>query len=260
MTRTAISPRLAIRIFFSTSANVEGVAAAPSIWDLREVAETGSTNTDLLRSAEAGEIGHRTVLRTDHQTAGRGRLDRRWDAPTGTNLLASMYLDAAESTAVDLMHRVGLAIVAAVSELEPTDSTVGLKWPNDVLLHGTKLAGVLAQRSTGAPGIVVGFGVNVGWAPHGAARVHDLDISVTPASLLERVLDAFDALPADISASYRARLQTIGQRVRVELPGSVNVSGQAIDVDGDGRLMVRLDDNEVRLFDVGDVVHLRLAT
>ncbi|MDA3031817.1 MAG: biotin--[acetyl-CoA-carboxylase] ligase [Actinomycetota bacterium] len=235
------------------------MAATPSIWKLREVTQTGSTNTDLLRSAEAGEIGYRTVLRTDHQTAGRGRLDRRWDAPAGANLLASMYLDVAASKAVDAMHRVGLAVVNAVTELESTDSTVGLKWPNDVLLQGTKLAGVLAQQSTSAPGIVVGFGVNVGWAPPGAARVHDLDTSVTPASLLERVLVAFDALPDDISTLYRARLQTLGRRVRVELPGSVNVSGQAIGVDAGGRLMVRLDDGQIRAFDVGDVVHLRSA-
>jgi BirA family biotin operon repressor/biotin-[acetyl-CoA-carboxylase] ligase len=241
------------------------MAATPSIWNLRDVTQTGSTNTDLLRSAEAGEICHRTVLRADHQTAGRGRLDRRWDAPAGTNLLASMYLDLPKLSAVELMHRVGLSIVHAVTnlqaaaDLESTDSMVGLKWPNDVLLRGTKLAGVLAQRSTSAPGIVVGFGVNVGWAPPGAARVHDLDLSVTPASLLNRVLLAFDALPDDISTSYRERLQTIGQRVRVELPGSVNVSGQAIDVDADGRLMVQLDDGQIRVFDVGDVVHLRPA-
>lgn len=260
MTRTAISPRLAIRIFFSTGANVEGVTATPIIWDLRVVTETGSTNTDLLRSAEAGEIRHGTVLRTEHQTAGRGRLDRRWDAPPGTNLLASMYLNAAPSSAVDIVHRVGLAIVEAVTELESVDSTVGLKWPNDVLLHGTKLAGVLAQRSTSAPGVVVGFGVNVGWAPPGASRVHDLDASVTPAGLLERVILAFDALPDDISTSYRARLQTIGRRVRVELPGSVNVFGQATDVDVDGRLIVRLDNGQIRVFDVGDVVHLRPVT
>jgi BirA family transcriptional regulator, biotin operon repressor / biotin---[acetyl-CoA-carboxylase] ligase len=170
-----------------------------------------------------------------------------------------MYLDVAASKAVDAMHRVGLAVVNAVTELESTDSTVGLKWPNDVLLQGTKLAGVLAQQSTSAPGIVVGFGVNVGWAPPGAARVHDLDTSVTPASLLERVLVAFDALPDDISTLYRARLQTLGRRVRVELPGSVNVSGQAIGVDAGGRLMVRLDDGQIRAFDVGDVVHLRSA-
>ncbi|MFT7394464.1 MAG: BirA family biotin operon repressor/biotin-[acetyl-CoA-carboxylase] ligase, partial [Candidatus Azotimanducaceae bacterium] len=150
--------------------------------------------------------------------------------------------------------------VGAVTEFESTDSMLGLKWPNDVLLHGTKLAGVLAQGSTSAPGVVVGFGVNVGWAPPGAARVHELDTSVTPALLLERVLLAFDALPDDISTSYRARLQTLGRRVRVELPGAVNVFGQAIDVDADGRLMVRLDDGQIRAFDVGDVVHLRPAT
>lgn len=236
------------------------MAATPSIWELREVTETGSTNTDLLQSAEAGEVANRTVLRADHQTAGRGRLDRRWDAPAGTNLLASIYLDMARLNAVDAMHRVGLAIVEAVTELESTDSTVGLKWPNDVLLRGTKLAGVLAQRSTTTSGIVVGFGVNVGWAPPGAARVHDVDTSVTPAALLQRVLVAFDALPDDISTAYRSRLQTLGRRVRVELPGSVNVFGQAADVDADGRLMVRLDDGQMRVFDVGDVVHLRSVT
>jgi BirA family biotin operon repressor/biotin-[acetyl-CoA-carboxylase] ligase len=236
------------------------MAATPSIWELREVTETGSTNTDLLRSAEAGEVANRTVLRADHQTAGRGRLDRRWDAPAGTNLLASIYLDMARLNAVDAMQRVGLAIVEAVAELESTNSTVGLKWPNDVLLHGTKLAGVLAQRSTTASGIVVGFGVNVGWAPPGAARVHDLDTSATPAALLQRVLKAFDALPDDISTAYRARLQTLGRRVRVELPGSVNVFGDAVDVDADGRLVVRLENSQMRVFDVGDVVHLRSAT
>ena len=236
------------------------MAATPSIWELREVTETGSTNTDLLQSAEAGEVANRTVLRADHQTAGRGRLDRRWDAPAGTNLLASIYLDMAGLNAVDAMHRVGLAIVEAVTKLESTDSTVGLKWPNDVLLRGTKLAGVLAQRSTTTSGIVVGFGVNVGWAPPGAARVHDVDSSVTPAALLQRVLVAFDALPDDISTAYRSRLQTLGRRVRVELPGSVNVFGQAADVDADGRLMVRLDDGQLRVFDVGDVVHLRSVT
>ena len=236
------------------------MAATPSIWELREVTETGSTNTDLLQSAEAGEVANRTVLRADHQTAGRGRLDRRWDAPAGTNLLASIYLDMAGLNAVDAMHRVGLAIVEAVTKLESTDSTVGLKWPNDVLLRGTKLAGVLAQRSTTTSGIVVGFGVNVGWAPPGAARVHDVDSSVTPGALLQRVLVAFDALPDDISTAYRSRLQTLGRRVRVELPGSVNVFGQAADVDADGRLMVRLDDGQMRVFDVGDVVHLRSVT
>lgn len=171
-----------------------------------------------------------------------------------------MYLDVAQSKASDAMHRVGLAVVYAVIELESTDSTVGLKWPNDVLLDGAKLAGVLAQRSTTASGIVVGFGVNVGWAPPGAARVHDLDTSVTPASLLQRVLEAFDALPDDISIAYRARLQTLGRRVRVELPGAVNVFGQAVDVDAEGRLMVRLDDGQMRVFDVGDVIHLRSAS
>src|SRR5918995_254087 len=96
MTRTAISPRLAIRIFFSTAANVGAVddggpnprPTAPAGWTVEHVAATGSTNADLL--ATAGTRPDRSVLVADHQTAGRGRLDRRWDAPPGASLLVSL--------------------------------------------------------------------------------------------------------------------------------------------------------------------------
>ena len=98
---------------------------------MRHVAETGSTNADLIADGEAAD---RTVLMTDHQTAGRGRLDRRWDAPPGTNLLVSIMFRAVPSDPGELTRRIGLAVVAAVRE------TVGvaaeLKWPNDVLLGG----------------------------------------------------------------------------------------------------------------------------
>jgi BirA family biotin operon repressor/biotin-[acetyl-CoA-carboxylase] ligase len=157
------------------------------------------------------------------------------------------------------MHRVGLAVAAAVDAARlPTDGagSVGLKWPNDVLLDGRKLAGVLAQRSTQAPGVVVGFGVNVHWAPPGAASLGGAD-GVSPAGLLADVLVAFDALPADITDLYRQRLVTLGQRVRVELSGRSATSGTAVDLDEAGRLIVIDDAGERHRFDVGDVVHLR---
>jgi BirA family biotin operon repressor/biotin-[acetyl-CoA-carboxylase] ligase len=217
-------------------------------WTVREVAETGSTNADLLDRATS--MPDRTVLRTDHQTSGRGRLDRRWDAPPGTNLLVSLLFHTVPPDPGEITRRVGLAAVAAVRDVAGVEAR--LKWPNDVVVDGRKLAGILAQRSaTGS--VVVGIGLNVGWAPAGAAALgggHD------PADVLRALLVAYDALPDDIGAAYRAALDTLGRRVRVELPTG-SLVGTAIDVGPDGRLVV-LDACAVsHRLDVGDVVHLR---
>lgn len=236
-------------------------------WHVAAVDVTGSTNDDLLRAAERGELVDRSVLRTDHQTVGRGRLDRRWDAPPGTNLLASMYLAAPGEHPGAVVQRVGVSIVRAVTALVgaaggPPPATLGLKWPNDVMFDGRKMAGVLAQRSTAAPGIVVGFGVNVGWSPPEAADVAEL-VNVNPAGLLDAVLAAFDELPDDpavFAAVYRAELLTLGQVVRVHLPGDLEFVGVADAVDADGRIEVVGADGARQTFDVGDVVHLRAAS
>jgi BirA family biotin operon repressor/biotin-[acetyl-CoA-carboxylase] ligase len=219
---------------------------------VREVTETGSTNVDLLDLA--GTAADRTVLRTDHQTAGRGRLDRRWEAPPGTNLLVSVLFRDVPDDPGELTRRIGLAVVDAAGEV--ADVTAALKWPNDVLVDGRKLAGILAQRATTGE-VVVGTGVNVGWAPPGAARLAGVD----PRSLLAAVLRAFDALPTDraeLAARYRAALDTLGRQVRVVRPGD-ELIGRAVDVEPDGRLVV-IDDCAIsHRIDVGDIVHLRTS-
>ncbi len=241
-------------------------------WTRLEVPETGSTNADLLLAAERGDVTDRTVLRTDHQTAGRGRLDRRWDAPPGTNLLASVHLARVGDRAGEAVQRIGVAIVSGITAMvgsaRPGLDTarhgsdvprLGLKWPNDVLLDGRKLAGVLAQRSTTAPGVVVGFGVNVAWSPPTGACVSEL-VSCSPAELLDSILAAFDRLPLgrhEFAAEYRAGLLTLGQLVRVQLPSDDVFEGTAVDLDADGRLVVQPDRGRSRTFDVGDVVHVR---
>ena len=270
MTRTAISPRLAIRIFFSTSANVGGVTGSGGIarddpdatraWTVSEVVETGSTNADLVASVVAGIVDDRTALRADHQTAGRGRLDRRWTAPPGSNLLVSICLLDPPDPPTLVTQRLGVAAVRAVVDSAPAlAGRVGLKWPNDVLLDGRKLAGILAERTrTGA--VVAGMGLNVGWAPQGAACLRDAaPASVpTPRELLTVVLDHFDGLDWNTSAdAYRSVLSTLGEEVRVELPGDRHVFGRAVDVDPAGRIVVERHDGTVDVFDVGDVVHLR---
>ncbi len=221
----------------------------PPGWSVRIVEETGSTNDDL--AAEADSLPDRSVLATRHQTAGRGRLDRKWDAPPGTNLLVSFFFRPAADSA-DLVRRIALALVHASREVGGVD--VGLKWPNDVLLGDRKMAGILAQQVTTPTGtaVIVGCGCNVGWAPDGAARLGD----VAPERVLEAMLRAFDELDADVTDTYRRALVTLGQRVRVETSDGEMV-GRAVDVETDGRLIVIDECAVTHRLHVGDVVHLR---
>jgi BirA family biotin operon repressor/biotin-[acetyl-CoA-carboxylase] ligase len=227
----------------------------PTGWHVSWTAETGSTNADLV-AAGADGAPDRTVLAADHQSAGRGRLDRRWDAPPGVNLLVSILFRELSKNSHEVIQRIGLAAVEAARATAGVRAT--LKWPNDLLVDGAKLAGILAQASTSVKGpfVVVGLGLNVGWSPQGAARLGD---ATTPRAVLAAVLEAYDALPADITDLYTQHLGTIGQLVRIELPGEQVLVGRAIGVEPDGRLVV-LDDCAVsHRIDTGDVIHLRTA-
>jgi BirA family biotin operon repressor/biotin-[acetyl-CoA-carboxylase] ligase len=240
-----------------TDGDIWGSMTWPAGWDVGHVAETGSTNADLIEAVLAGAATNRTVLAADHQTAGRGRLDRRWAAPPGANLLVSIVVAPIPVVPAEVTHRVGLAAVAAARRfLDAGDAAqVGLKWPNDVLLGDRKLAGILAQRVPGRDAVVVGMGLNVGWAPDGAAALGVE--TVGPAQLLRALLDELDALPADVASRYRNELTTLGRDVRIELPAGHQLLGRAVDVDQAGRLVV-VDGSGVRHeLDVGDVVHVR---
>jgi BirA family biotin operon repressor/biotin-[acetyl-CoA-carboxylase] ligase len=228
----------------------------PVGWTVRVVESTGSTNADLLVDASHGAPTH-SVLVSAHQTAGRGRLDRTWEAPPGANLLVSLLFRELPAHVHELTQLVALAAVAAVREL--AGDTATLKWPNDLLLDGEKLAGVLAQSGV-ADGhidhVVVGIGINVGWAPEGAAS---LGGRVHPLALLAALLRNLDSLPVDVFPLYRAQLATIGQLVRVEQHDG-DIIGRAVDVSPDGRLTVIDDCAVTHHIDTGDVVHLRGVT
>jgi BirA family biotin operon repressor/biotin-[acetyl-CoA-carboxylase] ligase len=233
--------------------------------------ETDSTNRRLLERARAGaEEG--VVLVADHQTAGRGRMGRTWEAPTGASLLVSVLLRP--SLPLDRAH---LATVAAgLAAADACEAVCGavptLKWPNDLVVEqpdGTKkLAGLLAESVVDhdrLSAIVVGMGLNVNWPaahlPDGAVALntlvgHDVDRMLLLDEWLERFDARYRALPADDGlADYRRRCSTLGRAVRVEL-GDGAVEGEAVDVTPEGHLVVETGD-ERRAFAVGDVVHLR---
>jgi BirA family biotin operon repressor/biotin-[acetyl-CoA-carboxylase] ligase len=221
-------------------------------WHVFEVDEIDSTNTVLAAAGDA--VADRTVLAARHQTAGRGRLGRRWDAPPGANLLVSLLVRDVGDDPHQLTRALGIAAVDACRDVAAV--SVQLKWPNDLVLGDAKLAGMLAERTD--TGTVVGLGLNVAWAPPGAAL---LGRSVAVDDVLRAVLVAFGGLladlpGADLAGRYRSRSATIGRIVRVELPDR-HLVGRAVDVADDGRLVVLDDCGITHRLSVGDVVHLR---
>ena len=245
----------------------------PENWFVRRVRETGSTNTDLFADALAGAPSH-SVLMADNQTAGRGRLDRTWEAKPGTNLLVSL-LFRSEANLLTMWPRiVALAAVQACQKLFSSGRlnvssapTIKLKWPNDLLLDGRKLGGMLSVGDQQKQFVVVGIGINVGWAPQEAVALGEFfsEKIPTPVELLENMLLIITQIEklslTEQHQQYVAQLATLGKLVRVELTNGVVITGQAQDVDIEGRLLVvDTADNSIRhVIDTGDVVHLRNA-
>lgn len=264
--------------------------------DLRHITETGSTNADVaqsLRSLSAVDTGaadqrdHVVVLVADHQTAGRGRLQRKWEAPPGSSILMSigMPTSLAGGSRVTLLPMcVSLSVSDAVRDMGIEG--VDLKWPNDIVRvdppgdpapspHGyRKFGGVLSElihRDDGLDHVVIGLGLNVKWGPI-PAELADVAVSldgVAPGGvdrweLITRILTRMEerwlpALSGDalqfLLDAYRERCVTIGSDVRVDLIDRQLV-GRAVDITDSGALVVEVDDTE-HIVTTGDVVHLR---
>ncbi|HTZ44826.1 MAG TPA: biotin--[acetyl-CoA-carboxylase] ligase [Jatrophihabitans sp.] len=245
-------------------------AELPPGWQLSVVPETGSTNADLIAAAGRGAPG-RTARVAELQTAGRGRLDRGWQSPTGAGLTVSVLLrpPVPPTSWGWLPLLAGLALCRAIGD------RAELKWPNDVLMgpEQAKVAGILGE-STGEA-VVLGMGINVSTTaaelPVPTASSLALQgvvlsrgrLLVELLTGLEAVLSRWyatdgDAVLAGLAEEYRARSATIGSRVRVQLPDGV-VAGLATSVDDSGRLVITPDDGESFAVAAGDVTHLRPA-
>lgn len=250
---------------------------------LTVVRSTGSTNADMLAAAasRSGGTDHLSVLVALAQTAGRGRLDRTWSAPDGQTLAASVLLRTdADGAALPSRLRGWLPLVAgaamrmAVADLVP-NRDVAVKWPNDVLVDGRKVCGILAQVAVDGS-VVIGAGVNLTIPADRLPTPTATSLAVEgvdedAGELADRVLtgywsalrEALDALgrggaAADgVLETVRAACGTIGRRVRLELPDSTVLVATATGIDDDGRLLVRGEDGVVSAVSVGDVTHLR---
>jgi BirA family biotin operon repressor/biotin-[acetyl-CoA-carboxylase] ligase len=243
--------------------------------------------TTMARAAElaaAGAPDGATVI-AEEQAAGRGRLGRTWVAPPGTSLLVSVVLRPALSSAqVWLVASLaGVALVDATRRLLDRAggrATVGLKWPNDLLLDGRKAAGMLAEAGAGMgappPWVVLGMGVNVNQTagelpPELAGQVTSLALAagrqVDRAELLgawgERFVagyrDLGEGMTAPLLRAYTDRLETLGRRVRAERLNGGPVLGTAVDLTGGGSLVILTDSGARVEVPTADVEHVRLS-
>lgn len=250
-------------------------ADAAALWTTVEVVEsTGSTNADAAQRVRAG-AGQGLVLVADHQSAGRGRFDRRWQAPRGTAVAVSLVVlprrPLPEWMWLSLLT--GVAIARGVRRASGVDAT--LKWPNDVLVEGRKICGILSERVVGpaGAGCVVGFGINVSLdrdeLPVPTATSLALcGAQVDKADLLAEVLAAWSGMYRlwdagrldELRAAYEDSCSTIGRDVSVLLDGpgggQGTVTGVAVGIGASGEVLVRTAAG-VRGFAAGDVTHLR---
>ncbi|GAB3120008.1 biotin--[acetyl-CoA-carboxylase] ligase [Glaciibacter psychrotolerans] len=268
------------------------------------LAEAGSTNDVLVAAAtgmDADTWPHLSVVVTDNQTSGRGRLGRTWLAPTGKSLAISVLLRT-EALTGDTLGWIPLLAGAAMTravrsvvgesleaqrvaqsalndtlrEVENPVHDVSLKWPNDVLIDGYKVSGILCELLPGATGVVIGAGLNVSLDEHDLPTLTSTSLllvtqrPVDPDDVLARYLrelsglvNAFlaadgDAQQSGLFAAVTEVCGTLGTVVRVELPGGDSLVGTATALDPQGRLVV-IDQTtgESRPVAAGDVTHLR---
>jgi BirA family biotin operon repressor/biotin-[acetyl-CoA-carboxylase] ligase len=239
--------------------------------DLRVVDSSPSTNSELLALAADRSVPSFTTLLTLDQTAGRGRLDRTWVAPAGTALALSVLVrDALTSPlAAWVPLLAGLTLAEALDE--HAAGRVAVKWPNDLLLDGRKVCGILVEVAPGGRDVVVGSGLNL------AQTADQLPVETATSLALAGVPLAPDELDA-VVARYLGRLRneletpgpvsrlrervaarcaTVGSDVRVTLADGSLLVGRATGIDATGRLEVLSESGDLIVVAVGDVTHVR---
>jgi BirA family biotin operon repressor/biotin-[acetyl-CoA-carboxylase] ligase len=233
-------------------------------WRVSVVEVTGSTQDDLTQLVADKKASNGDVIATEFQSAGRGRLDRKFDAPASSALMFSLYIEPQreKSDWSFLPLLTGLSAIFALMKLDPK-SLPTLKWPNDILLGDGKVGGIIAQAS--GDGVIIGVGINVGMTeeelpvPHATSLVLHQFSTLDRNLILSTFLTTFEELftrwqsGEDLRHLYNERSATIGRDIRIELPDGTHKNGKAVDVTPAGELILE-DGSRVT---VGDIIHLR---
>jgi BirA family transcriptional regulator, biotin operon repressor / biotin---[acetyl-CoA-carboxylase] ligase len=225
-----------------------------------------SSTMDAAREEAENGAPHGMIVVADEQTRGQGRRGRHWVSPPG-NLYVTLILRPAAWNARTLAMVAPLATCEAIDAVANVRSSI--KWPNDVLIEGRKVGGVLIDVHLGRDGIeyaLVGVGINVALDPSQHDAIRGIATSLAAESgenvsrerLLATFLNRFEKLYAaavlddSVYDAWRARLETLGRQVRVQFGDGVE-EGVAEDVDADGNLLLRRADGSVIALSAGDV-------
>jgi len=233
-------------------------------WRVSVVEVTGSTQDDIAQLVNDKKAQSGDVIATEYQSAGRGRLDRKFDAPKSSALMFSFYIEPTrEKTDWSFLTLLtGLSAVFTLTALDP-ESSPTLKWPNDILIKDGKVGGIIAQATS--DGVIIGLGLNVGMTQDELPVPHATSLSLHEFSTLDRnlilasFLNIFEELlerwqdGEDLRHLYNERSSTIGREVRIEHPDGSYKNGKAVGVTPTGELILE-DGSRVT---VGDIVHLR---
>lgn len=266
--------------------------AAAGISQLKIVETTGSTNADLLRAVttQPKEWADLAVLTAEHQTAARGRLDRHWESPERSAISVSIVLRPvnAQGLPVPTQSYSWLSLLGALALHETLLETAGLpaeiKWPNDVLVRGKKIAGILAQMGPmgdgSVPAVILGTGLNVTLGqdelpvPTATSLLLEGASTTDRTVLLRNYLSRFATLyrsfcnadgdptaglagGASLHKRVEAVMVTLGREVKAHLPGDHELVGHASRLDEYGSLLVVDHGGREHVVTAGDVVHLR---
>jgi BirA family biotin operon repressor/biotin-[acetyl-CoA-carboxylase] ligase len=236
-------------------------------WRLQVFDSLDSTNEEVRRQAETGAAEGLAVL-AKQQTAGRGRRGRAWESPPG-NLFLSLLLrpQSTPAQAATLSFLTAVALLEAL-DLASVPAKLTCKWPNDVLVNGAKIAGILLESRTGPDGalgwVTVGIGVNLAWhpaeTPYPVTSLAAHGVSVTPEDFTQWLLARYGYWYgrwraegfAPVRAAWLARAQGLGQPVVVRLPDS-EMRGTFVALDDSGALLLELPDGRRQTVTAGDV-------
>jgi BirA family transcriptional regulator, biotin operon repressor / biotin---[acetyl-CoA-carboxylase] ligase len=242
----------------------------PARFRIAALATVDSTNEEARRRAAQGAADG-TVVWAERQEAGRGRQGRCWESPAG-NLYCSILLrpDCAPAAAAQLAFVTGVAVAAAVAEAVPPARAVTCKWPNDVLVDGRKIAGILVESAAvggdRVAWVIVGVGLNVTWSPDGgdslypgtslaAAGAPDVDLLSLLARFLGHFANAIDTWTeggfAPVRTAWLARAHGLGRPLSARF-GESRIDGTFLDLDTDGALILDAADGRRRVV-AGDV-------
>jgi BirA family biotin operon repressor/biotin-[acetyl-CoA-carboxylase] ligase len=246
---------------------LDSAAVSESIsqyWRVSVVEVTGSTQDDLAQKVADKNAVSGDVIATEFQSAGRGRLDRKFEAPQSSALMFSFYIeperDKSEWSFLPLLT--GLSAIFTLIELDP-ECAPQLKWPNDILIEDRKVGGIIAQVS--GDGVVIGIGINVAMSEAELPVAHATSLGLHSFAILDRnqilvtFLTTFEELLArwqrgeDLRHLYCEHSATIGRSVKIAHPDGSSSIGKAVGITPSGELTLE-DGSRVT---VGDIVHLR---